>query len=149
VFDELKQSIKDIEYLDDPTIGEIRIACSLAVASTIIPHAFEGFVKKYPRVVLHFDEVTAASATRNFRELRERKYDLILERWSPQIQERSADDLNIEFLFDDPLVIVAGQRSKWAARRRKIDLVVLPTPEAISALAGAAADTNAILHLTC
>src|SRR5262245_42870209 len=25
VFDELKQSIKDIEYLDDPTIGEVRI----------------------------------------------------------------------------------------------------------------------------
>jgi hypothetical protein len=35
------------------------------------------------------------------------------------------------------------------ARRRKIDLVVLPTAEAISALAKATADTNAILHLTC
>jgi DNA-binding transcriptional LysR family regulator len=125
VFDELKQSIKDIEYLDDPTTGEIRIACPLAIASTVIPHAFEGFVKKYPRVVLHFDEVTAASATRNFLELRERKYDLILERWSPRVQDRSEDDLNIEFLFDDPLVIVAGRRSKWAARRRKIDLAEL------------------------
>jgi DNA-binding transcriptional LysR family regulator len=125
VFDELKQSIKDIEYLDDPTIGEVRIACPLAVASTIIPHAFEGFVKKYPRVVLHFDEVTAASATRNFRELRERKYDLIIERWLPAIQDQSADDLNIKFLFDDPLVIVAGPRSKWATRRRKIDFAEL------------------------
>jgi len=35
------------------------------------------------------------------------------------------------------------------ARRRKIDLVVLPTSKAISALAGAPAHTNAILHLTC
>ena len=41
------------------------------------------------------------------------------------------------------------QQVRDEARRRKIDLVVLPTPEAISALAGAAADTNAILHLTC
>src|SRR5215467_4034956 len=29
VFDELKQSIKDIEYLADPTAGEIRIASPL------------------------------------------------------------------------------------------------------------------------
>ena len=35
------------------------------------------------------------------------------------------------------------------ARRRKIDLVVLPTAQAISALTKATADTNAILHLTC
>ncbi|TVZ02914.1 hypothetical protein EAS64_20785 [Trebonia kvetii] len=34
------------------------------------------------------------------------------------------------------------------ARRREIDLVVLPTAEAIGELARSA-DTNAILHLTC
>jgi hypothetical protein len=35
------------------------------------------------------------------------------------------------------------------ARRRKVDLVVMPTAEAVSALAKATAGTNAILHLTC
>jgi hypothetical protein len=35
------------------------------------------------------------------------------------------------------------------ARRRKIDLVVLPTAKAIGALTKTAADTNAVLHLTC
>ena len=35
------------------------------------------------------------------------------------------------------------------ARRREIDLVVLPTAEAVGELARASADTNAILHLTC
>ena len=35
------------------------------------------------------------------------------------------------------------------ARRRKVDLVVLPTARAIGALAEAGAHTNAILHLTC
>ena len=35
------------------------------------------------------------------------------------------------------------------ARRRKIDLVVLPTAEAIGVLTGATTDTHAILHLTC
>jgi DNA-binding transcriptional LysR family regulator len=75
---------------------------------------------------LHFDEVASASATRDFRELRERKYDLILGRGlPPRTEEASLDDLNIEILFDDQLVIAAGAQSKWAAPRRKIDLAEL------------------------
>jgi hypothetical protein len=35
------------------------------------------------------------------------------------------------------------------ARRRKVDLVVLPTAEAIGVLTGTTKDTNAVLHLTC
>ena len=124
VFDELKQSVKDIEYLADPTTGEIRVACPLAIAFTVTPHIVDRFAEKYPRVVLHFDEVASASAARNFPELRDRKYDLVLARGSAlQVEERE-DDLNIDLLFEDQLVITAGPRSKWA-RRRKIDLAEL------------------------
>ena len=35
------------------------------------------------------------------------------------------------------------------ARRRGVDLVIVPTAQAISVLAKAGKDTNAILHLTC
>ena len=41
------------------------------------------------------------------------------------------------------------QEVRDEARRRKVDLIVLPTAEAIGVLTGAAAHTNAILHLTC
>jgi hypothetical protein len=41
------------------------------------------------------------------------------------------------------------QQVRDEARRRKVDLVVLPTARAIGALAEAGAHTNAILHLTC
>ena len=41
------------------------------------------------------------------------------------------------------------QQVRDEARRRKVDLVVLPTAEAIDALAKTPADSNAILHLTC
>jgi len=121
VFDELKQSIKDIEALEDPTKGEIRIASPLAIAFTVIPHVFERFVERYPGVVVHFDEVTSSAATRNFSELRERKYDLVLQR-GMQVDDLITDDLNVETLFDDQLVIAAGPQSKWAGRRRKVDL---------------------------
>ena len=124
VFDELKQSVRDMEHLADPATGEIKVACPLAIATTIIPHVIERFCKKYPRVVVHFDEV--ASAIRDFRDLRDRKYDLVLERgWTMPAEGRADDDLNIEFLFDDELVIAAGVQNKWAARRRNIDLAEL------------------------
>jgi DNA-binding transcriptional LysR family regulator len=126
VFDELKQGIKDIEFLDDPAAGEIRIACSPAIAFTVIPHTFELFAKRYPRVVLHFAEVASSVSPRDLRELRERKYDLILMRgWAPQVEYQSADDLNVLPLFDDQLAIAVGAKSKWAAHRRKLDLAEL------------------------
>src|SRR5690242_4761442 len=41
------------------------------------------------------------------------------------------------------------QQVRDEARRRKVDLVILPTAEAIDVLAGALKDTNAVLHVTC
>ena len=41
------------------------------------------------------------------------------------------------------------QQVRDEARRRKVDLIILPTAEAIGVLTGAASKTNAILHLTC
>jgi hypothetical protein len=35
------------------------------------------------------------------------------------------------------------------ARRREVDLVIVPTAQAITVLAKTTKDTNAILHLTC
>jgi hypothetical protein len=41
------------------------------------------------------------------------------------------------------------QEVRDEARRREVDLVVVPTAEAVGVLTKAAAHTNAILHLTC
>jgi hypothetical protein len=41
------------------------------------------------------------------------------------------------------------QQVQQEARRRKIDLVVLPTADAIGVLTGTTKDTNAVLHVTC
>ena len=38
---------------------------------------------------------------------------------------------------------------KQEAQRRKIELLVLPTTEAIQALQQEAKDANAVLHVTC
>jgi hypothetical protein len=41
------------------------------------------------------------------------------------------------------------QQVRDEARRRKIDLIILPTAQAIGILTQTTKDTNAILHLTC
>jgi DNA-binding transcriptional LysR family regulator len=126
VFDELEQSVRDIGFLADPAAGEIKVACSLVMALTIIPQVIDRFVKKYPRAVLHIDEVASGSGTRDFPELRDRKYDLVLTRGGAlQADEQLSEDFNIEILFDDQLVIAAGSHSKWVTRRRKIELAEL------------------------
>ena len=38
---------------------------------------------------------------------------------------------------------------KHEARRRKIELVIVPTDKAVLALAGEPTETNAVLHVTC
>jgi DNA-binding transcriptional LysR family regulator len=125
IFDELKLGIKDIESLADPAVGEIKVASPLAIASTIVPPILERFSREYPGVVVQFDEVT--STDRQFRDLRARRYDLVFERGGHHAdnEHQADDDLDYEFLFDDRLVIVAGATSKWASRRRKIDLAEL------------------------
>jgi DNA-binding transcriptional LysR family regulator len=89
----------------------------------VLPRFIERFSEKYPRVVVHVHDVSAP-ATPNLG-LRERKFDLVfLREHRPIPKGRIADDLNLEFLFDDPLVIAAGLHSPWA-RRRTIDLAEL------------------------
>src|SRR4051812_25302412 len=59
VFDELRQSVRDIEFLADPTIGELRIGFTEALGATILPDLLERFSQQYPRVIIRLDDVTA------------------------------------------------------------------------------------------
>ena len=57
VFDELKQSVRDIEFLSDSTTGRLTIGCPESIAATELPWIAERFFKKYPRVVLQVEDV--------------------------------------------------------------------------------------------
>jgi DNA-binding transcriptional LysR family regulator len=123
VFDELKQSVKDVESLADPATGELRIGCTEPTCATVLPRFIEPFSKKYPRVVVHVHDVPPPAIENPG--LRDRKFDVVFARRpAPQLGGRITDDLNLEDLFDDPLIIAAGLRNPWA-RRRKIDLAEL------------------------
>jgi DNA-binding transcriptional LysR family regulator len=94
VFDELKQGIRDLEFLSDATTGEVRVGCTEVVCYTLLPEIIQRFSEQYPRVEVHAD-VTANLW--GFPGLRERKYDCFLHLpLSPFSQEPAIDDLNVE-----------------------------------------------------
>jgi len=121
VFDELKQSIKDMEFLADPTVGDLRIGCVESLASAVLPPVIERFSHQYPRVVLHVTD--AVTTTLELPELRERMLDLVLARIVGPLASDD-HDLNVDVLFDDYLVVVAGKGTPWA-NRPKVDLAEL------------------------
>lgn len=120
MFDELREAIKDIEFLADPTAGELRIASGEMLDAGMLPAAIDRLTRRHPQVMV---EVVRASgtATLEFRELRERRVDLVLARIPRAFV---ANDLDIEILFHDPNRVVVGTRSPWA-RRRKLTLAEL------------------------
>ena len=135
VFDELRQGIRDIEFLADPTVGEVRIVSQELFAAGLLPAAIDRLSRRYPQIVVRV--VQANTGTLEFQELRERKVDLALVRIPEAFM---AGDLDIEILFDDLEVVVVGARSRWARRRKVVlaELVdepwVLPPNQVVSAL---------------
>src|SRR4051794_34125383 len=105
VFDELRQGIRAIEFLADPTSGDVRIGCLMSVAALILPAVIQGFGQKYPRVVVHQDEVNVLAEQLSC--LRNRKYDLTVARLVRPLTDEE-DDLNVEVLFNDRMVLTAG-----------------------------------------
>jgi DNA-binding transcriptional LysR family regulator len=116
VFDELRQGIRDIEFLSNPTEGEVRIACPELLSAGLLPAAIERLSRRYPKIVVRVAQMD--TTTLELRELQERNVDLMLMRVSRTF---AADDLDIEILLHDPHFVVVGARSPWT-RRRKLTL---------------------------
>lgn len=114
VFDELRQGVKSIEFLTDPTVGEIRVAGNEHIIAGLIATVFGRLRGQYPGIAI---DVTSVIMSEQHRELRERKVDLVVGRISPSKEE----DIHSEVLFHDGIVVVAGLQSRWS-RRRKVDL---------------------------
>jgi DNA-binding transcriptional LysR family regulator len=115
VFDELRQSVKEIEFLSDPTIGELSVGSSEPIAAGFLAAVLERLTRQHPR--LAFEIVQDDAATLQLRHLRERRVELVIARMLPAIADAD-DEIDHEVLFHEPLHVVAGARSKWVSRRK-------------------------------
>jgi DNA-binding transcriptional LysR family regulator len=113
VFDEMRQGLKQIEFLANPDSGNLRIGCPEVEIAGIIPSIVGRFLKKYPRI--HLQVIHANTSMLQFHELRSRNVELLIGRVPATFME---DDIALENLFDESHVAVAGSSSTWVTRRR-------------------------------
>ena len=118
VFDDLRQGVKNIAFLADPTAGELRIGTTTFLAASFVSALVDRLSRRYPRIVFHI--VTGYTETLH-RELAERNVDLLIMRGSGPIADPRYD---FEFLFDDSYVVAAGAQNQWV-RRRRIEIAEL------------------------
>jgi DNA-binding transcriptional LysR family regulator len=135
-FDELKQTIRELEFLADPSVGEVKVGCPEVVA-VLLPPIIQRLTESHPGVVVHTSDVSAP--TLDVPQVRDRSLDLaILRIAGPPSLLQFDDDLKVEVLFNDETVVVAGRDSRWS-RRRKIEIAeladepwILPPPETLN-----------------
>jgi DNA-binding transcriptional LysR family regulator len=118
-FNELKQGVRDIENLADPSAGELHIAGSEAIIAGIFPAVIDSLSRQYPKITFHVRHVFTDLP--EYRALREREIEFIVGR-IPRLE--TENDLTVDTLFADPLLICAGAANRWT-RRRSIDLAEL------------------------
>ncbi|HXR87299.1 MAG TPA: LysR family transcriptional regulator [Stellaceae bacterium] len=121
IFDDLRQSVNEIEFLKDEAKGEVWLAAPDSMAGGVLPLTIERLAQAYPRISVHLVSTPVGaleSRSLQYRPLRDREVDLVL---GPIIGPLMDEALVAEQLFEDLPIVVAGARSPWA-RRRKIAL---------------------------
>jgi DNA-binding transcriptional LysR family regulator len=117
-FDELRQGIRDLEYLRQPDVGVVRIGCPELVAAGFLPNVIDLLSRRHPRISLVVTQVN--TPTLEYRLLDERRLDLVFAMLAVQDAKSVPQDYEVEILFEDRLCIVAGGNNPWL-RRQKID----------------------------
>jgi len=132
-FDELRSGVIDIEFLSDPTVGELRIGATEVIAAGFVAAVIDRISRRYPRIAF---EVRTDGTTELDRELRDRNIDLIIGRVPGRIVD---EEVETEILFDEPVFVVAGMQNPLARRRRRISFAdlanepwILPSRENIA-----------------
>jgi DNA-binding transcriptional LysR family regulator len=118
VFDELRQGVQDIEFIADPTAGELRIGATPGVIDAIVSPIIERLTLHHPRMAF---QVVAGDTAMLLPELTERNIELAIGRMTGPVADKP---FIVERLFDDNLVVAASAKSPWC-RRRKIELAEL------------------------
>ena len=129
VFDELRQGVKNIEFLADPEAGVVKIGCIPPLAASFVSAVVDRLSRRYPRITFQLSNMGTDSL---HSDLHERNIDLLIAR---KLGSSADEREEFDFLFDDPYVVVAGAQHPWVGRRRiepgdlAEGLWVLPPPE--------------------
>src|SRR5262245_19329166 len=100
VFDELRQGVKNIEFLAYPTAGEVRIGNALTSAASFVAAVIDRLSRRCPRIVFR---LVPAGTDALHRELTERNIDLVISRRGGPFTD---EQFGFEVLHDDLYVVM-------------------------------------------
>src|SRR5579872_2201729 len=83
IFDDVAQSIKEIELVADPTAGELCIGVTEPLVAGLLPAILEQLHRKHPRISF---QITQALTPQLPKTLRERTVDILLTRIEPPLE---------------------------------------------------------------
>lgn len=115
VFDELHQSFREIDFLADPTRGELSIGCSETITAGLAAAAIDRLSRRYPNLTFNVESGDAPILQSHF--LRERHCELVIARPYASVAE---PDMTLEPLFCEQLVVAVGTGNRLARHRKLV-----------------------------
>ena len=112
VLDDLRKGFADIEFLSDPTGGTVRVGCTELLSAGFVTSVVDQLARRHPRIEFRI-EVNHPNAI--YEDLHARKLDFAIVQVIAPINH---EHLQIETLYDDPLVIVSRAGHPVAKKRR-------------------------------
>src|SRR5262245_54265803 len=116
-FDELRQGVRQIEFLSDTTAGELRIGCPESISAGFLVRIVELLSDRYPRMKLSVQQLVTPSL--EIPQLEKREVDLVLARlWPSPAEHRLKSAVKVEVLLNDGFSIAVERRHPLALRRK-------------------------------
>jgi DNA-binding transcriptional LysR family regulator len=117
IFNDLRQGVQDIDFLADPTKGEIRIGTTDPLMPVIISPVIDRLSRKYPGMFFH---VVVGGNETLYGDVTERNIELATCRMTGELPAELAG----ETLFHDSFAVMTSARNPLT-RRRKLTLAQL------------------------
>jgi DNA-binding transcriptional LysR family regulator len=117
IFNDLRHGMHEIDFLADPTKGEVRIGSTEPVAAAIVSPVIDRLSRKYHQMIFHSLAGDTASL---YRDVADRNIELAICRMIGPLPS----ELTAEILFHDSFVILTAATNPLT-RRRKLTLAEL------------------------
>src|SRR5262249_9290756 len=95
-FDELRLGVKDIEFLTNPEVGEVRVGGSEATSAGLLPPVIARFCLRHPKVRLNIIQNVTHHV--GFAALHERKVDLVVTHVTKAFEGDLSEQFHAEIL---------------------------------------------------
>jgi DNA-binding transcriptional LysR family regulator len=110
IFNDLRQGVQEIDFLSDPTRGEIRIGTTDPIMRAIVAPVIDRLSRKYPQMFFH---VVPGDTATLYRDVTERHIELAICR----MIGRLPDELAAEILFHDAVAVMTAAKNPLTRRR--------------------------------